>query len=147
MTSRSRRILFGGILAALIAVIGWTYQRSLVPAIHPDHDHGLENLAGGGFLWVDKPEGGKRNLVGRPRGVLVMHWFEMGSPESAAELPALVDYARSVENNREIEVIMIAAGSKREAVLAWARGPMDWSAHATHVAIEGYLAGGAGHQH
>ena len=44
----SRRIVVGAVIMIVVAVLGWTYYQSLVPAIHPDHDHGLENLAGGG---------------------------------------------------------------------------------------------------
>lgn len=117
-----RRIIFGVVIAALVAVIGWTYHRSLVPAIHPDHDHGLENIAGGGFLNVEAAEGGKRNLVGRPGRVLILHWFELGSPAGVSELPMLVDYANSVANDPAIEVVMIATNQKRDAILTWARG-------------------------
>ena len=57
-------------------VVGWTCYRSLVPAIHPDHDHGLENIAGGGFLWVEATDGKRRNLV-----------------PGACELPTLTEHA------------------------------------------------------
>jgi hypothetical protein len=92
-----------------------------VPAIHPDHDHGLEDIAGGGFLRVERVEGGTRNLVGRPGRVLILHWFELGTPASVGELPALVDYAQQVAGDRDIEVVMVAVGRKRQEVLQWAR--------------------------
>jgi hypothetical protein len=121
MALSKRRLVSVALLLLLVATIGWTYYHSLVPAIHPDHDHGLENLAGGGFLRVEAVEGGRRNLVGRPERVLVLHWFELGSPASASELPAVVDYAQSVAADPDIEVVLVATGSPRETVLQWAR--------------------------
>ena len=117
----SRRIIIGAVIMIVVAVLGWTYYQSLVPAIHPDHDHGLENLAGGGFLRVQSVEGGTRNLVGKPGRVLILHWFELGTRTGVAELPALVDYANSVAGDPGIEVVLIAMRQKRETLLAWAR--------------------------
>ena len=117
----SRRIVVSAVLMIVVAVLGWTYYQSLVPAIHPDHDHGLENLAGGGFLRVEAVEGGQRNLVGRPGRVLILHWFELGTRTGVAELPMLVDYANAVAKDPEIEVVLIATRQKRETILAWAR--------------------------
>jgi hypothetical protein len=117
-----RRIISATLLLAVLGVAGWKYQQSLVPAIHPDHDHGLENIAGGGFLRVEAAEGGRRNLVGRPDRVLILHWFQTSSPESATELPLLVEYAASIADDPGIEVVLIATGTPRETVLDWARG-------------------------
>lgn len=121
MERLSRKHLTIAAIVLLAAVGGWTYYSSLVPAIHQDHDHGLENIAGGGFLRVERLEGGTRNLVGRPGRVLVLHWFEMGSMASMNELPSLVDFAQRSANDRDLEIVMIAMGSKRDEVLAWAR--------------------------
>jgi hypothetical protein len=107
-------LLLGGIAV-------WVYYQSLVPAVHPDHDHGLENIAGGGFLRVERVEGGTRNLVGKPGRVLILHWFELGNPENAMELAGLVDYSNQMANDTAIEVAMIVMGKKREDVLTWAR--------------------------
>lgn len=121
MTMSRRRILsFAGILV-LVAVAVWIYYQSLVPAVHPDHDHGLENIAGGGFLRVEHVEGGTRNLVGRPGRVLILHWFELGHPANAMELAGLVDYANQMKTDGDIEVVMVVTGRKREDVLSWAR--------------------------
>lgn len=121
MAPPSRKVVSIAAIVLLVAVGGWTYFHSLVPAIHQDHDHGLENIAGGGFLRVERVEGGTRNLVGRPGRALILHWFELGSPAAASELPSLVDYARHVAGDRDIEVVLIAMGKKRDEVLAWAR--------------------------
>lgn len=109
-----------GVAVLLVAVGGWTYFNSLVPAIHPDHDHGLEDIAGGGFLRVERVEGGTRNLVGRPGRVLILHWFEPGSPSAKDELPLLVDFARRSSDDPDLEIVLVAMGKKRADVLTWA---------------------------
>lgn len=121
MAMPSRKVVVVAVIALLAAVGGWTYFSNLVPAIHQDHDHGLENIAGGGFLRVERVEGGSRNLVGKPNKVLVLHWFELGSPAAIGELPSLVDYANAVAADREIEIVMVAMGKKRADVLHWAK--------------------------
>lgn len=85
MASPARGLIIGGIFVTLVAAIGFTSYQHLVRAVHPDHDHGLENIAGGGFLNVERVEGGRRNLVGRPDRVLVLHWFELGSAAAAGD--------------------------------------------------------------
>lgn len=121
MTPQRRKLVSITAIVLLVAVGGWTYFHSLVPAVHQDHDHGLENLAGGGFLRVDRLEGGTRNLVGRPGRVLILHWFDPGSPTTGHELPALVDFSRQMAGDKGIEVVLVAMGKTREQVLAWAR--------------------------
>lgn len=120
MTVPRRRVVSVLLVIALVAVGGWAYVQSLVPAIHPDHDHGLENLAGGGFLRVEKAEGGRRNLVGRPGRVLILHWFEPGSPASKGELPLLVDYLHGTASDPELEIVLIATGKSQQEVREWA---------------------------
>ena len=121
MPAPFRKLIVLAAIGLLVGVGGWTYYQSLVPAIHPDHDHGLENIAGGGFLRVERAEGGTRNLVGRPGRVLVLHWFELGSPGAVSELPSLVDYSMQVAGDKDIEIVLIAMGKKRQEVLAWAQ--------------------------
>lgn len=121
MTLPSRKVVSFAAVAVLALVGGWTYFSHLVPAVHEDHDHGLENIAGGGFLRVERVEGGTRNLVGRPGRVLVLHWFELGTPAAAGELPGLVDYSMQKANDRDVEIALIAMGKTRAEVLAWAR--------------------------
>lgn len=115
------RLVSISIVLAMLTLGGWTYYQRLVPAVHEDHDHALENIDGGGFLRVERAEGGTRNLVGRPDRVLVLHWFELGNPASMNELPALVDYMNLVATDGGIEVVMVAGGRKRRDVLEWAR--------------------------
>jgi hypothetical protein len=117
-----RRIITGFLLLAGIGLLGWVYVQSLVPAIHPDHDHGLENIAGGGALRVETLDGPKRNLVGRPNRVLILHWFQLGQPTTREELPLLIDYARSVEEDDGVEIVLVAVGTPRGELREWAEG-------------------------
>lgn len=121
MTLPPRKLVSIAAIALLVVVGGWTYFHHLVPAVHQDHDHGLENIAGGGFLRVERLEGGTRNLVGRPGRVLILHWFELGTPAAMNELPALVDFSQQMAGDKDVEIVLIAMGQKREQVLAWAR--------------------------
>jgi len=66
-------------------------------------------------------DGRTRNLMGQPAGVLILHWFELGSAAGVADLPLLVDYATSVASDPGIEIVMIAINSTREVVASWAR--------------------------
>ena len=122
MAAPSRRMVIGTMFVVLLAIVGWGYYHSLVPAIHQDHDHPLENLAAGGFLRVEAVEGRRRNLVGRPGRVLILHWFQPNSATTASELPSLVDYSGSVADDPGIEVLLIATSGTRESVRDWARG-------------------------
>lgn len=121
MNPKTRQLVIGGAILVVVAVLGWTWQQSLVPAIHPDHDHGLENIAGGGYLRVDRLDGGRRNLVGRPDRVLILYWFQPGQAGATSELPGLVDYTRAVAADDGIEVVMVATGMSRDDVLDWAQ--------------------------
>jgi hypothetical protein len=121
MAKPSLKVIVAAVIVLLAAAGGWTcFNHSLVPAVHEDHDHALENIAGGGFLRVERVEGGTRNLVGGPNRVLILHGFELGSPSAVGELPAPVDHASTVVAGREIEVVMAAVGRKRSEVLDWA---------------------------
>lgn len=121
MNKSLQRVVLTVVVLGLVAVVGVTYWQSLVPAVHTDHDHGLENIDGGGFLRVEKVEGGRRNLVGRPDRVLILHWFEPGASPSAAELPHLIDYARSVADDPDVEVVLTAVGFSSASTLEWAQ--------------------------
>ncbi len=53
MKPTQRRLAIGGAFtaAALLFLLAW--RASLVPATHPDHDHGILNLDAGGRLMVE----------------------------------------------------------------------------------------------
>jgi len=95
---------------------------SLTPATHTDHDHGLASLDAGGFLRLERSVGGKRNFVGRPGRVLVLHFFAPGSEEAAREVPALLRYVASVRGDDGVEVVLVAGRTTWPVVREYAGG-------------------------
>ncbi len=113
------RILIGAVFVVVAAVIGYQMFFSMTPPRHADHDHAMATIDAGGFLWVDRLEGGRRNLVGRPGKVLVMHWFDPTAVDTSEQAQA----ARFTANKRDdpmVDVIFVARAPSREAVEAWA---------------------------
>ena len=106
--SVKQRHVFALVFVAAAALVGYNMFFSLTPATHTDHDHGLANLDAGGFLRFERDGGGKRNFVGRPGKVLVMHFFSPGSEEAAAEVPELLDYLAAVRDDGGVEVVLVA---------------------------------------
>ena len=107
---KQRYVLALGFAVAAV-LIGYNMFFSLTPATHTDHDHGLANLDAGGFLRFERDGGGKRNFVGRPGKVLVMHFFTPGSQEASAEVPALLGFLDSVRDDGGVEVVLVAVRS------------------------------------
>lgn len=106
-------------LLAAGALAAYAYYLSLVPASHPDHDHGILNLDAGGRLMVETRSGKPRNLVGRPGHALVVHCFSTNVPEAAAELKSLFQFQEGVLTDRRIEFILIAENKDFATVDAW----------------------------
>jgi len=109
------------LLTAGAAVIGYNMFFSLTPATHTDHDHGLANLDAGGFLRFERDGGGKRNFVGRPGKVLVLHFFTPSQGEAAADVPAVLEYAAAVRDDAGVEVALVAVRSAWPATREFAR--------------------------
>ena len=77
MTPAQRnRLIIGTVLVAASIVIAVNMYHSMTPPTHADHDHAIASFDAGGFLWIRHVDGEKRNLVGRPGKVLVLHWFD-----------------------------------------------------------------------
>lgn len=119
MKTVQRRLVLGGALVAAAAVMGWAYHLSLVPATHPDHDHGILNLDAGGRLMVETRSGKERNLVGRPERVLVVHFFRLDAPEAAPELAALFAFQKGLAGRRDVEILSIARADTFATLDAW----------------------------
>ncbi len=108
MTPTRRRLAFGGGLAVAALLFGLAYRSSLVPATHPDHDHGILNLDAGGHLLIEKRDGSWRNLVGRPGKVLVIHFFLPTAPGAAEEISALFGAQTRMKADPGVEWVLIA---------------------------------------
>ena len=108
MTPTRRRLALGGGLAAAALLFAIAYRSSLVPATHPDHDHGILNLDAGGRLLVQKRDGTKRNLVGRPGKVLLVHFFAPTAAGAAEEISALFATQERMKGDPGVDWVLIA---------------------------------------
>ena len=118
-TATRNRLIIG---AAVLLAGGFVAREmffSLTPPRHADHDHAMSTLDAGGFLWIKDLEGNRRNLVGRPGHVLVLHWFDPAAGDPTEQLAA-VEYAASVGDDPTVEVLLIARADAPGAVAAWA---------------------------
>lgn len=119
MTPSQRRIALGGGFAAAALLFVFAWRASLVPASHPDHDHGMLNLDAGGRLMVVRRDGSERNLVGRPGKVMIVHFFSTDAPGAAAELSALFGAQERLKADRGIDWVLIARNTDFAALDSW----------------------------
>jgi hypothetical protein len=108
MKASQRRLAFGIAIGAAVLVGGYAYVRSLAPAAHPDHDHGILNIDSGGLLTVEGRDGRGRNLVGRPGKVLVVHLFSLKDPEATGELKGVFAFQQRTKGDAGIETVIVA---------------------------------------
>jgi hypothetical protein len=109
------RLILGAALAVVGAVIAYNMYFSLTPPRHADHDHAIAKLDAGGFLWIEGTDGKRRNLVGVPEKVLVLHFFD---PESAdlSEQQAAAIYAAGAADDPMIDFVFIAQAPSWQGV-------------------------------
>lgn len=110
------------VLLILVAAVGYGLVHmfySMTPPQHADHDHAMQTLDAGGFLRVEKFGGGRRNLVGRPELVLVMHFCDPRSP-NAMEAAQAARFAATVKEDPDVEVIFIARAESWDGLDSWA---------------------------
>lgn len=116
-TVRQRRVIFGAIVVMLGVLVGYSMFFSLTPATHLDHDHGLANLDAGGFLRLERVDGGRRNFVGKPGKILIMHWFSPGMDISTREIPEILAFREVLRPDPEVEVVLVADAGGWDEVL------------------------------
>jgi len=114
MKAHERRLAFGIGIAVAALLSGYAYVRSLAPANHPDHDHGILNIDAGGFLTVEGSGGKDRNLAGKPGKVLVVHLFSLKDPEAAGELRGVFAFQQRTKGNPGIETVIVARDGTRK---------------------------------
>lgn len=116
--SRRRNVLLAaGVVVA--AAMAYAYWLSLTPATHPDHDHGILNLDGGGRLVVETRAGKSRNLVGKPGHALVLHFFSTGAPGAADELAGIFLQQEALKGDAGVEFVLIAHDKDFRTLDAW----------------------------
>ncbi len=112
------RLIIGVVVLVAGSIIFYEMFFALTPPRHADHDHAIASLDAGGFLWLKEAGGGRRNLVGAPGKVLVLHWFDptVFSPEQA-EVAA---YAARVADDPMVEVLFVAQAPSWKSLEGWA---------------------------
>jgi hypothetical protein len=116
--TRNRLIIGAAIVAAGIFLAYQMYY-SQTPARHADHDHAIAKIDAGGFLWIEARDGDRRNLVGRPEKVLVLHWFDPTATDPS-EQTAAARFAAGVADDPMVEVLFVADAPSWEGIEAWA---------------------------
>jgi hypothetical protein len=119
MTPSRRRVFLFGALGLFAVGFAWAYWLSLVPATHPDHDHGILNMDAGGHLNVKTRDGKTRNLVGRPGKALVLHFFSTSAEGAASELGGIFRMQEELKADPGVEFVLIAQDRDFEVLDAW----------------------------
>ena len=115
---RNRLIIGAAIVAAGVFLAVQMYY-SQTPARHADHDHAIAKIDAGGFLWVEGSDGNRRNLVGRPELVLVLHWFDPTAADSSEETSA-AGFAAGISGDPMVDILFVADAPSWEGIEAWA---------------------------
>jgi hypothetical protein len=114
MTPTTRnRLLIGAVLILAGGFIATQMYFSLTPPIHADHDHAIASLDAGGFLWIRSIDGDRRNLVGRPGHVLVLHWFDPTASDTEEQSHAAELAAKYVDDD-SVEFLFVARAPSAE---------------------------------
>jgi hypothetical protein len=128
MDAKTRnRLILGAAFVLAAGAISYQMYHSMTPARHADHDHAMATLDAGGFLWIEALSGDRRNLVGRPDKVIILHWFDPSAGGSSEQVQA-ARYAAAVANDPLVEVLLIARAEERGVVESWAESsgvPVD----------------------
>lgn len=113
-TTRNRLVI-GVVLIAASIFIGVQMYFSMTPPTHADHDHAIASLDAGGFLWIKAFEGKRRNLVGRPGHVLILHWFDPSASDMTEQLAA-ASFAAGLSDDSSVEVAFVALAESAESI-------------------------------
>jgi hypothetical protein len=115
------RLILGAVLAVAGAILAYNMFFSLTPPRHADHDHAIAKLDAGGFLWVEAAGGARRNLVGIPGKVLVLHWFDPQTVD-LSEQTAAAAFAAGFADDPMVDFLFIAQAPTWDGVKATATG-------------------------
>jgi hypothetical protein len=116
MTATTRnRLIIGAALVIAGAVIGYQMFFAMTPPRHADHDHAIATLDAGGFLWIEAADGVRRNLVGVPDKVLVLHWFDP-TAVNVTEQRRAASFAATMAGDDEVDFLFIAQAQSWDGV-------------------------------
>ena len=121
------RLIIGAAIVLAGAFMAYQMFYAMTPPRHADHDHAIASLDAGGFLWLEPSEGKRRNMVGQPGKVLVLHWFDPESGDFTEQMQA-ADFAATITDDPMVDVLFVAQADSWEGLEAWAEAaavPMD----------------------
>ena len=114
-TGKGSRLVLGAVVVLVVGYVAVQMYFSTTPPRHADHDHAMASLDAGGFLRIESFGGERRNLVGRPGCVLVLHFFDPRiSPTT--DLAQAARFARSLAGDEGVEVLFVARGESWEGL-------------------------------
>lgn len=114
------RLIIGAAAVAAAVFLGYQMYYSQTPPRHADHDHAMAKIDAGGFLWVESLDGKRRNLVGKPGKVMLLHWFDPAAASHTEQREA-ARFAASVADDPTVEVLFIAEAPSSEGIETWAQ--------------------------
>jgi len=114
-TKTRNRLLLGAALLIAGGIIAYNMFFSLTPPRHADHDHAIAKLDAGGFLWIEAANGVRRNLVGVPGKVLVLHWFDPAAVNLTEQHRAAA-FAKTMADDDNVEFLFIAQAPSWDGV-------------------------------
>ncbi len=118
--ARRNNLIIGTVLVLAGTFIAVNMYHSMTPPTHADHDHAIASLNAGGFLWIKHVDGGKRNLVGKPGKVLVLHWFDP-TAESNEEQKRAARFAAELQDDSNAEILFVARAASADGLTEWAQ--------------------------
>jgi hypothetical protein len=114
------RLILGVALLIAGGFLAYNMFFALTPPRHADHDHAIAKLDAGGFLWIETTDGDRRNIVGIPEKVLVLHFFDPVAAD-LSEQKAAAKFAATVSNDPMIDMVFIAQAPSWDGVEAIAQ--------------------------
>jgi hypothetical protein len=113
------RLILGAVALVAAAILAYEMYYSQTPARHADHDHAIAKIDAGGFLWVEGSDGKRRNLVGRPEKVMILHWFDPSAADFGEQRRAAA-FTDEVAGDPMVEVLFVASAPSWEGLDDWA---------------------------
>lgn len=118
-TAVRNRLIIGAAIVLAGSFLAYQMFFSMTPPRHADHDHAIATLDAGGFLWLEAPSGKRRNMVGKPGKVLVLHWFDPTAASSTEEARAAA-FAESIADDPKVETLLVAQAPSWNGIEEWA---------------------------
>jgi hypothetical protein len=118
-TAARNRLIIGAAIVLAGAFLAYQMFFSMTPPRHADHDHAIATLDAGGFLWLDSADGPRRNMVGKPGKVLVLHWFDPTAASSTEETRAAA-FTASIAEDPMVDVLFVAQAPSWDGIEEWA---------------------------